>query len=47
MREGIGESGIAADIFAEARIEPNEDSARQAIEAALAGAYDGFVGVGG
>lgn len=43
----LEEAGIAFDIFADTRVEPNDVSWRQAIEAAAAGGYDGFVSVGG
>jgi alcohol dehydrogenase class IV len=39
--------GIAAEVFDRIVGEPGEESARDAIAAARAGAYDGFVGVGG
>lgn len=47
VREAIGQRDVAADVFADARVEPNEESAKQAIAAARAGRYDGIVGVGG
>ena len=39
--------GIAADVFDRIPGEPTEESAHDAIEAARAGGYDGFIGVGG
>ncbi len=39
--------GIAADVFDRIAGEPGEESARDAIEAARARGYDGFIGVGG
>ena len=47
VRDALGESDIATDMFAEAQIEPNETSALQAIERAHEGGFDGVVGVGG
>ena len=47
VRDSIGERDVATDIFANARVEPNETSAKQAIAAAQDGGYDGIVGVGG
>ena len=47
VREAIGERDIATDVFAKARVEPNESSMLEAIAFAREGGYDGFVGVGG
>ena len=47
VREAIGERDIATDVFAQARVEPNESSMLEAIAFAREGDYDGFVGVGG
>ncbi len=47
VRESIGERDIATDVFAQARVEPNETSMLEAIAFARGRDYDGFVGVGG
>ncbi|MEZ5102290.1 MAG: hydroxyacid-oxoacid transhydrogenase [Thermoleophilia bacterium] len=47
VRDAIGERDIATELYTQARVEPNEDSAREVIEIARSGGYDGFVGVGG
>jgi hydroxyacid-oxoacid transhydrogenase len=40
-------AGVAYELFADVRVEPTDASLRAAIEAAVAGAFDGFVSVGG
>ena len=47
VREAVGERDIATDVFANARVEPDERSMLDAIALAREGGYDGFVGVGG
>lgn len=47
VRESAAQHAVAADVFPEARVEPNEASTKQAIAAAREGGYDGIVGVGG
>jgi hydroxyacid-oxoacid transhydrogenase len=47
VRAGIAELGIEAEVYGHARVEPSESSALEAIAAARAGGFDGFVGVGG
>lgn len=47
VRESIGERDVATDVFASARVEPDESSMLEAIAYARDGGYDGFVGVGG
>lgn len=47
VRQAIGERDIATDVFANARVEPDESSMLEAIAFAREGGYDGFVGVGG
>lgn len=43
----LEEAGVAFDLFADVRVEPNDLSWKTAIDAAVAGEYDGFVSVGG
>lgn len=43
----LEEAGIAYSIFADVRVEPNDVSWQEAIDAAIAGGFDGFVSVGG
>jgi alcohol dehydrogenase class IV len=43
----IRELGIETEVYARARVEPDEDSVLEAIAAAREGGFDGFVGVGG
>ena len=43
----LEESGVAYQLFADVRVEPNDASWQAAIEAAIAGNFDGFVSVGG
>lgn len=43
----LEEAGVAYELFADVRVEPTDASLRAAIEAAVAGAFDGFVSVGG
>ncbi|MGI8964320.1 MAG: iron-containing alcohol dehydrogenase, partial [Thermomicrobiales bacterium] len=43
----LEEAGVAYELFADVRVEPTDSSLRAAIEAAVAGAFDGFVSVGG
>jgi len=40
-------AGVAVEVFAEARVEPSLGSAEAVAAVARAGAYDGFLGVGG
>ncbi len=47
VREAIGERDVATDVYAHARVEPDESSMLEAIAYAREGGYDGFVGVGG
>jgi len=50
MANAVGaleEAGIAYEIFADVRVEPNDASWQLAIQAAMAGEFDGFVSVGG
>ncbi len=43
----LEEAGVAYEIFADVRVEPTDASWQTAIAAATAGAFDGFVSVGG
>jgi hydroxyacid-oxoacid transhydrogenase len=43
----LEEAGVAYQIFADVRVEPNDTSWQAAIAAASAGGFDGFVSVGG
>jgi hydroxyacid-oxoacid transhydrogenase len=45
--ESIRAEGIEVDVFSEVRVEPSDESFQVAADAAVAGGYDGFVGVGG
>jgi hydroxyacid-oxoacid transhydrogenase len=47
VRESLESRGIAADVYADVRVEPTDESFRDAIEFARGGAYDAFVAVGG
>lgn len=47
VRAAIAELGIDTEVYARARVEPNEESVLDAIAAAREGGFDGFVGVGG
>ncbi len=43
----IRAEGIEVDVFTDIRVEPSDESLQTAADAARAGDYDGFVGVGG
>ncbi len=43
----LEEAGVAFEIFADVRVEPTDASWQEAIDAAVAGGFDGFVSVGG
>jgi hydroxyacid-oxoacid transhydrogenase len=43
----LEEAGVAYTIFADVRVEPTDASWQVAVDAAMAGNYDGFVSVGG
>jgi alcohol dehydrogenase class IV len=45
--ESIRAEGIEVDVFTDVRVEPSDASFQAAADAAKAGGYDGFVGVGG
>ena len=45
--ESIRAAGIEVDVFTDIRVEPSDESFQLAADAAVAGGYDGFVGVGG
>jgi hydroxyacid-oxoacid transhydrogenase len=45
--ESIRAEGIEVDVFSDIRVEPSDESFQVAADAAVAGDYDGFVGVGG
>ena len=45
--ESIRAEGIEVDVFTDIRVEPSDESFQVAADAAVAGDYDGFVGVGG
>jgi hydroxyacid-oxoacid transhydrogenase len=45
--EALRDSGIEAVLFAQARVEPTDESIRAAIEFASQGRFDGYVAVGG
>jgi alcohol dehydrogenase class IV len=47
VRAAIAELGIETEVYAKARVEPNEESVLDAIAAAREGGFDGFVGIGG
>jgi alcohol dehydrogenase class IV len=47
VRTAIAELGIETEVYARAHVEPSEPAVLDAIEAARAGGFDGFVGVGG
>jgi hydroxyacid-oxoacid transhydrogenase len=47
VRAAVAELGVEAEVYAQARVEPSEESVLDAIAAARAGGFDGFVGVGG
>jgi hydroxyacid-oxoacid transhydrogenase len=47
VRASLQDSGIDHELFAEVRVEPSYDSFMRAAEAARAGAFDGFIAVGG
>jgi alcohol dehydrogenase class IV len=47
VREVVAAAGIDVTIFDGVHVEPNEESALEAIAFALDGGFDGFVGVGG
>lgn len=47
VRAAVSELGIETEVFAHARVEPDEESVLDAIAAAREGSFDGFVGVGG
>jgi alcohol dehydrogenase class IV len=46
-RAAHDEAGVACDVFDGVCVEPTDASSREAIYAAAAGSYDGFVAVGG
>ncbi len=46
-RVALDDAGIEYDIFSDVFVEPTDASFRVAIDAAVAGGYDGFVAVGG
>ena len=43
----IRAEGIEVDVFTDIRVEPSDESFQAAADVAVAGDYDGFVGVGG
>ncbi|HYI25747.1 MAG TPA: hydroxyacid-oxoacid transhydrogenase [Thermomicrobiales bacterium] len=43
----LEEAGVAFEIFADVRVEPTDASWQEAIDAAVAGGFDGFVSIGG
>jgi len=45
--ESIRAEGIEVDVFTDIRVEPSDESFQAAADVAVAGDYDGFVGVGG
>src|ERR671921_549523 len=45
--ESIRAEGIEVDVFTDIRVEPSDESFQVAADVAVAGDYDGFVGVGG
>jgi alcohol dehydrogenase class IV len=45
--ESIRAEGIEVDVFTDVRVEPSDESFQAAADHAVAGGYDGFVGVGG
>src|SRR5215212_9955099 len=45
--ESLDACGVSATLFDRVRVEPTDESFREAIAFAAAGAYDGFVAVGG
>ena len=47
VRAAVAELGIDTEVYAAARVEPDEQSLLDVIAAAREGGYDGFVGVGG
>lgn len=47
VRAAIAELGVETEVYARARVEPNEEAVLDAIEAAREGGFDGFVGIGG
>jgi hydroxyacid-oxoacid transhydrogenase len=47
VADSIRREGIDVDVFSDIRVEPSDESFQAAADAAKAGDYDGFVGVGG
>ena len=45
--EALEQAGIETEVYDQSRIEPTDESFRDAIEVAAAGEYDGYVAVGG